>query len=198
MCGAIATCDIVISEPLVLGAFSLSTTTMIAHSHSPFRSVMSLDSLQDGSRAETHTLSIRPEALTGCPTAQSPSIGVLIGLDDANLICIVTIANADDLATTCTPAPRKVETSVTQHKMFEWCVVVATAIFMDRCSCHQNVRRRRSRRRFAEPLSTNDMKGAPCRFMSWLSSSSSKRIISTRRDDMCYQSRRLRYAIFVS
>ena len=37
---------------------------------------------------------------------------------------------------------------------------------MDRCSCHQKVRSRRSRRRFAESLSTNDMKGAPCSFMS--------------------------------
>ena len=145
-------CDIVIFEPLVPGAFYLSTTTMIAHSHSSFRSVVSLDSLQVGSRTETHTLSVRPGALTGSPTARSPSIGVLIDLDDSNLICVVAIAN---------------ETCVTQHKMFECCVVVPTAIFMERCSCHQKVRRRWSRRRFAEPLSTNDMKGAPCCFMSW-------------------------------
>ena len=171
---------------------------MNTHSHSSFIYVVSLDSFQDGSMGETHTLSIRREALTGYPTARSPSIGVLIDLDDANLICIVTIASADDLATTSTPASRAVEARVTQHKMFEWCVVVATAIFMDRCSCHQNVRRRRSRRRFAKPLSTNDTKGAPCRFMSWFFSSSLKRMISNRRDDLCYQSWRLRYAIFVS
>ena len=35
-------CDIVVSEPLVLGAHSLFTTTMIALSHSSFRSVVSL------------------------------------------------------------------------------------------------------------------------------------------------------------
>ena len=159
-------CDIVISEPMVPGAFSLSTTAMIAHSHSSFTSVVSLDSLQVGSRAETHTLSVRPEALTGYPTVPSPSIGVLIDLE-AILICIVTIANAEDLATTCTPAQRTVETCVTQHKMFEWCVTVATAIFIDGCSCHQKVRRHRSRRRFAQPLSTIILKGAPCRLMSW-------------------------------
>ena len=125
-------------ELLVTGAFYLSTTSMIAHFHSSFRSVVSLDSLQVGSRTEKHTLSVRPGALTEYPTARSPSIRVLIDLDDANLICIVTIANG---------------TCVTQHKMFDCCVVVATAIFMDRCSCHQKVRGRRSRRRFAEPLS---------------------------------------------
>ena len=35
------------------------------------------------------------------------------------------------------------------------CVVIATAIFMDRCSCRQKVRRLRLRRRFAGPLTTN-------------------------------------------
>ena len=44
-----------------------------------------------------------------------------------DLACIVTIANSDDLATTNTPAPRAIETRVTQHKVCEWCVVVATA-----------------------------------------------------------------------
>ena len=103
-------CDIVISEHLVPGAYS-STTTMNTNSHSSFIYVVSMDS----SQVETHTLSVRPESLTVFPSARSPSIGVLIGLDDANLICIVTIANADDLATTCTPAPRTVATCVTQH-----------------------------------------------------------------------------------
>ena len=44
---------------------------------------------------------------------------------------------------------------------------LVTAIFIDGCSCHQKVRRHRSRRRFAQPLSTIILKGAPCRLMSW-------------------------------
>ena len=39
-----------------------------------------------------------------------------------------------------------------QHKMVEWCVVVTTAIFMDKGWCHQKVRRRRSLRRLADPF----------------------------------------------
>ena len=93
-------------------------------------------------KVEAHMLSVWFETLTGYPNAQSPSTGILIGLDDANLTCTVTIANAYDLATTSTPAPRAIETRITQHKVYEWCVVVATAIFGQR----------RSRRRFAEPL----------------------------------------------
>ena len=50
------------------------------------------------------------------------------------------------------PAPRVIETCITQHQVYEWCVVVATSILMVRCSCRQKARRRRSRRRFAEPL----------------------------------------------
>ena len=87
-----------------------------------------------GSKVETHMLSVWFETVTAYPNARSPSTGVLIGLDDANLTCIVTIENANDLATTSTPAPRTIETCVTQHKVYEWCVLVATAIFMDRCS----------------------------------------------------------------
>ena len=98
------------------------------------------------------TFSVWFETLTGYPNARSPSTGVLVGLDDANLTYTVTIAHANDLATTSTPAPRAIETRITQHKVYEWCVVVATAIFMDRCSCRQKMRRRQSRRRFAEPL----------------------------------------------
>ena len=44
--------------------------------------------------------------------------------------------------------------------MYEWCVAVVTAIVMDRCSCRQEVCRRHSLRRLAEPLSTNEKKGA--------------------------------------
>ena len=39
-------------------------------------------------------------------------------------------------------------------------VAVMDAIFMERCSWLQQERRRRSRRRLADPLSTNNMKGA--------------------------------------
>ena len=69
---------------------------------------------------------------------------------------------------------------------------------MDTCSCCQKVRRQRLRRRFADPLSTNNKKSTPCRIMSWHSSSPSplKRIIG-RRDDLCYRSRRRRYSIFL-
>ena len=66
-------CDLEIFEPLVSGVFSLS-------------------------KVETHMLSVRFETLTRYPNARSPSNGVLIGLDDANLTCTVTIANANDLA----------------------------------------------------------------------------------------------------
>ena len=48
-----------------------------------------MDSLQVGSTVETRTLPVRREALTGYPSARSPSTGVLIGMDDANLTCIV-------------------------------------------------------------------------------------------------------------
>ena len=54
-------------------------------------------------------LSVRFDTLTRYPTARSPSTGVLIGLDEANLTCIVTIDIANDLATTNTPAPRAIE-----------------------------------------------------------------------------------------
>ena len=94
---------------------SLSATLMNTHSHSSFIYVVSMDSLQVGSRIETPTLSVRSEAMAVYPTARSPSIGVLIDLDDANLMCIVTIANSDDLATTRTLAPRTVATCVTRH-----------------------------------------------------------------------------------
>ena len=51
--------------------------------------------------------------------------------------------------------------------MVERCGVVTIAIVMDKGFCHQNVRQRRSRRRFAEPLSTIILKDAPCSLMSW-------------------------------
>ena len=65
---------------------------------------------------------------------------------------LVTIANANGLATTSAPAPRTIETCITQHNVYVWCVVVATSILMVICSCRQKARGRRSRRRFAEPL----------------------------------------------
>ena len=69
----------------------------------------------------------------------------------------------------------------------ERCVVVATAIFMDRCSCRQKVRRLRLRRRFADPLSTNNLKSTSCSLTSWHSTSPSslKRLICTRRGTAC-------------
>ena len=89
--------------------------------------------------------------------------------------------------------------SLTPLVLYEWCVAVMNAIFMVICSWRQLERTRRSRRRLANPLSTNNMKGAPCGLKSWHSSSPSslKRIIDTRRDDLCYRSRRRRYAIFL-
>ena len=71
------------------------------------------------SKVETHMLSVWFQTLTGYPNTRSPSTGVLIGLDDANVTCIVTMANANDLATTNTPAPRAIETRITQHKVYE-------------------------------------------------------------------------------
>ena len=67
-------------------------------------------------KVEAHMLSVWFETLIGYPNAQSPNTGVLIGLDDANLTCIVTVAYANDLTTTSTPAPRAIETRITQHK----------------------------------------------------------------------------------
>ena len=81
--------------------------------------------------------------------ARLPGTGILIGLDDANFDLYITTANTNDLATTSMPASRAVETCITQHKMYEWCVVVANGIFMDRCSWCKKVRWRRLRRRFA-------------------------------------------------
>ena len=74
------------------------------------------------------------------------------------------------------------------------CVVIATAIFVDRCSCRQKVRSLRLRRLFAKPLSTNNMKGAPCSLMSWHSTSpsSSNTFFGTRRDGLCSLSQRRR------
>ena len=60
-------------------------------------------------------LSVGFETLTRYPNARLPSTGILIGLDDANLTCIITIANANDLATTSSPASRAVETCITQY-----------------------------------------------------------------------------------
>ena len=48
--------------------------------HSSFTDVVNMDFLQVGSGIETHTLSVRPEALTWYPSARSPTFGVLIGL----------------------------------------------------------------------------------------------------------------------
>ena len=45
---------------------------------------------------------VSPEESTMYPTARSPITGVFIGMNDANSTCIVTIANADDLATLAT------------------------------------------------------------------------------------------------
>ena len=68
------------------------------------------------------------------------------------MTCTVSIANANDLATTSAPAPRTIEACNTQHKVYVWCVVVATSILMVICPCRQKPRGRRSRRRFAESL----------------------------------------------
>ena len=47
---------------------------------------------------------------------------------------------------------RRKKSSLRQHQLVhEWCVI---------CSCRQKVRRRRSRRRLADPLSTNNIEGA--------------------------------------
>ena len=59
------------------------------------------------------------ETLTRYPNARLPNAGIFIGLDDANSTCTITIANANDLATTSTPASRAVETFITQHKVYE-------------------------------------------------------------------------------
>ena len=56
-----------------------------------------MDFMQVGSRIETHTLSVRPEALTWYPSARSPTFGVLIGLEDANSICIADTFHAEFL-----------------------------------------------------------------------------------------------------
>ena len=53
-----------------------------------------------------------------------------------------------------------------QLKKVEWCVVVTTSILMDTDSCLK-VRRRRSQRRLADPLSTIILKDAPCSLMSY-------------------------------
>ena len=90
-------CHIDTFELLVPGAFLLYSTTVNKHIHSSFTSVVSMDSLQVGSRVETRTLSVRPEALTGYPSDRSPNIGVHIGLDDANLTCIVGTFHAEFL-----------------------------------------------------------------------------------------------------
>ena len=79
-----------------------------------------------------------------CPHARSPGTGFSSAYHDRQY--------ENDLTTTSMPASRSVETCITQHKIYEWCVVVANAIFMCRCSCCKKVRRRRLRRRFAVPL----------------------------------------------
>ena len=53
------------------------------------------------------------------------------------------------------------------------CVVIANAVFMVSCSWRQQARMRRSRRLFADPLSTNNMKDASCSLISWHSTSPS-------------------------
>ena len=51
------------------------------------------------------------------PHARLPDTGILIGLDDANLTCIITITNTNDLATTSMPASRAVETCITPQNV---------------------------------------------------------------------------------
>ena len=77
------------------------------------------------------------------PHARLPGTGILTGLDDANLTCIITITKTNDLATTSMPPLRVFFTS------YVWCVVVTNAIFMVRRSWCKKVRRRRLRRRRA-------------------------------------------------
>ena len=71
-----------------------------------------------------------------------------------------TLALTGNLASFVPISPCSTVSSIPMFVLYVWCVVVATAIFMDRCSCRQEVRRRHSQRRFAESLSTNDKKGA--------------------------------------
>ena len=54
-------------------------------------------------KVEAHILAVWFRALMRYPNTRLPSTGILISLDDANLTCIVTIANAYDFATTSVP-----------------------------------------------------------------------------------------------
>ena len=62
------------------------------------------------------------------PNTRMPSTGIVIGRDDANLPCIVTIANANDLATTIAPAPRATTSSKRTFPFFQYSFVQVTFI----------------------------------------------------------------------
>ena len=53
------------------------------------------------------------------PTARFPDISFLISVDDANLACKVTIANANDFATMSTKVTRRVEARVTNGNVWK-------------------------------------------------------------------------------
>ena len=68
---------------------------------------------------ETRTLPIGPEEATRYPAARSPIIGVLMGVEVANLTSKVTIAVANDLATTSTIVPQAVKARVTNVNVWK-------------------------------------------------------------------------------
>ena len=76
----------------------------------------------------------------------------------------------------------------------DMCVVIAIAIFMDRCSCRQKVRELRLRRLSADPLSTNSMKR--CAMQSHVVALDFSLLfeynLGTRRDGLCSLSERRR------
>ena len=90
----------------------------------------------------------------------SATTTAVIDAAQASAYLRVTLALTGSMASLAPVGPCSTVSSIPPFVLHVWCVVVATAIFMDRCSCRQKVLRRHSQRRFAEPLSTNDKKGA--------------------------------------
>ena len=85
---------------------------------------------------------------------------LLLMLHNCQHICMPRLALIGNLASFVPLSPCSTVSSFPPFVLYVWCVVVATAIFMDRCSCRQEIRRPHSQWRFAEPLSTNEQKGA--------------------------------------
>ena len=73
---------------------------------------------------EPHLLAFWIRALMSYPNTRLPSTGILIGLDDTNLTCIVTIANANDLATT----------SMQLSRVFQSIMIWYPSVGIDSCS----------------------------------------------------------------